>query len=219
MTVALYLFADEPVVVRSGEGRARVRLNGILKSAAAPVAGRLELSVRGPQGELQRIDDEITPYPPPRAGVQSRWARTLSLSDLGTHRAEWSLDGARSNAIELRVIDAPEPLRGPALEITPIPPLGIRGEWDLLVRLANLSDATLDRSLAFMRCIAIVDGRRTEMLMAPWDGTPELPPGERTWFLLALDDFEPRPEPGEHEVRIEMAGHISSAVRVTIPPR
>ena len=210
----LYLFADEPVVARTIGGRALVRLNGLVKRTNVGF-GRVELAVRTPRGDVQRLHDDLNM--PDHAGT-SRWARSVSLLESGIHRASWSLDDAVSNEVAVRVTDTAEPLMH-ALTLEPIPALGLAGEPDLLVRLANLGDATLDRSVAFLHCAAIVEGARHTLPAPTWDGMPDLGPGAQTWFLLALDDFAPRLPTGDHDIVIELAGLRSEPVRVTIPTR
>lgn len=220
MTPVLYLFADETVVVRSQtSARASVRLHGVLKLDMSPPTGDIELTVFGPTDNELHISENITPHPAPRTQETCIWSHSVTLPQLGRHRASWTLGGTRSNTIDLDVLETPSPSRSAPLTAEPIPSLGIRGEPDLLVRLTNLTGAVIDRGLAFLRCAAIVDGQRHHLRAPTWDGMPELAPGQSTWFLFALDDFEPRPAAGTHQIQIDMAGRLSPPIEHTILPR
>ena len=220
MAAVLYLFADESVVVRSQtSARAMVRLHGVLKLDMSPPTGDITLTVSGPADNEQPISQNITPHPAPRAQETCIWSHTATLPKIGRHRAYWTLGGVHSNTVDLQVLGAPSPPGSAPLTAEPIPSLGIRGEPDLLVRLTNLTGAVLDRGLAFLRCAAIVDGHRHHLRAPTWDGMPELAPGQSTWFLFALDDFEPPPAAGTHQIQIDMAGHLSPPVTHTILPR
>jgi hypothetical protein len=65
----------------------------------------------------------------------------------------------------------------------------------------------------------VIDGVRREFPPATYDGAAELAPGDTLRTLISVDDLEPPPSPGAHEVAIEMAGFTSPTVEVRLPPR